>query len=191
MAEPPPPGPRPESEGPATPPSRRRVGAAVRGLAIDLSPLRTSRSFRQLWIGELISTTGRQITVVALPFQVFVLTGSSLAVGMIGLVQVVPLIAASILGGAVVDRLDRRKLILWSETALAATSGLLLLGAIHGEPPLWYLYSVAGLQAAFFGINTPTRSAVVPNCSPPRSRWAPCWPGSSWGSAEVRSISSA
>lgn len=110
--------------------------------------------------------TGRQITVVALPFQVFVLTGSSLAVGLIGLAQVVPLIVFSIAGGAIADRVDRRQLLVATEFGMAATSVLLLLGALAGDPPLWYLYSVTGLQAGISGLNSPARSAAVPNIVP-------------------------
>src|SRR5437773_5116374 len=87
-----------------------RAGVAIRGLAIDVTPLRVSRDFRLLWGGELISTTGRQITTVALPAQVFLQTHSSLLVGVIGLIQVVPLAVFSIVGGAAADRVDRRKL---------------------------------------------------------------------------------
>jgi MFS family permease len=151
-----------EAEGHAVP-RLSRAGAALRGLAIDLSPLRDSRDFRLLWTGELVSQTGRQITVVALPYQVFRLTGSSLAVGLIGLVQVVPLIVFSQIGGAVADRVDRRKLILVTELGLAVSSVLLMLGALSHHAPLWYLYSVAGLQAGLSGVNSPTRSAAVPN----------------------------
>jgi MFS family permease len=135
-------------------------------LAVDITPLRRYRDFRLLWIGELVSTTGRQITVVALPFQVFLLTRSSLAVGLIGLVQVVPLIVFSVAGGAIADRMDRRKLLIVTELGLAATSGLLLVGAISGHPPLWYLYMVTGLQAGISGVNAPARSAAVPNLVP-------------------------
>jgi predicted MFS family arabinose efflux permease len=157
----PPPGPERDAESQG--PRLARAGAAIRGLAVDITPLRESRDFRALWLGELISVTGRQITVVALPFQIFLLTRSPLAVGLIGLVQVIPLIVASVAGGAIADRMDRRLLLLITEVGLAATSGLLLFGAIVEHPPLWYLYAVSGAQAAIFGINTPTRSAAIPN----------------------------
>jgi MFS family permease len=138
----------------------------VRGLAVDVTPLRQSRDFRMLWLGELVSTMGRQITVVALPFQVYLLTRSPLAVGMIGLVEVVPLVASTIAGGAIADRMDRRKLILVTEFGMAATSALLLVGVLVGQPHLWYLYTVAGLQAAIAGVNNPSRSAAVPSLVP-------------------------
>jgi MFS family permease len=140
-----------------------RAGVALRGLAIDIRPLKESRDYRLLWIGELVSLTGRQITVVALPLQVFLLTKSSLAVGMIGLVQVAPLILVSVGGGALADRVDRRLLIVATEFGLAGTSLLLLLGAIAQYPPLWYLYAVAAVQSAILALNSPTRSAAVPN----------------------------
>jgi MFS family permease len=140
----------------------RPARGVLRELAVDITPLRRSRDYRLLWFGQLISTTGRQITLVALPFQVFQLTGSALAVGLIGLAELVPLILFSIVGGAVADRVDRRKLLLATEVGLAATSGMLLAGAALGQPPLWFLYLVAALQAALMAVNQPTRSAMVP-----------------------------
>ena len=113
-----------------------------------------------------MSNTGRQITVVALPYQVFVQTRSPRAVGLIGRVEVVPLGVATIGGGAVADRVDRRKLLLVTEIGLAATSALFVAGAVAGNPPLWYLYTVTGVQAGIYGINTPTRSAAIPNLVP-------------------------
>ena len=155
-----------EVPGSSIPPRRSRTASLIRGLAVDITPLRRSRDFRLLWFGQLVSNTGRQITVVALPYQVFVQTRSPLAVGLIGLVEVVPLVVATIGGGAVADRIDRRKLLLVTEIGLAATSGLFVAGAVVGHPPLWYLYAVTGLQAGIYGINTPTRSAAIPNLVP-------------------------
>lgn len=135
----------------------------VRGLAIDVNPLRQSRDFRLIWAGQLISLTGRMITTVALPFQVYLLTRSSLAVGLIGLVEVVPLVVFGIAGGPIADRVDRRRLLLVTELGLVGTSSLLFAGALAGHPPLSYVYAVAGLQAGLTGVNAPTRSATIPN----------------------------
>jgi hypothetical protein len=151
------------SDPPDRPAAGARAAAAIRGLAVDISPLRESRDFRLLWLGELVSMVGRQITVVALPFQIFLLTRSPLAVGLIGLAQLVPLIAATIAGGAVADRIDRRKLILLTEIGMAVSTALLLLGALADRPPLWFLYTATGLSAGISGINLPARSAAVPN----------------------------
>lgn len=144
-------------------PRRARPGALLRRLTIDVSPLRASRDYRLLWTGQLISTVGRQVTLVALPFQVFQLTRSSLAVGLIGLAEVVPLVLSSVGGGPLVDRFDRRRLLLVTEVALAGTTSLLLVGALVGDPPVGYLYGVAALHAAISGLNWPTRSAIIPN----------------------------
>jgi MFS family permease len=144
-------------------PRLTRAATALRGLALDLTPLRTSRDFRVLWVGELVSIVGRQITVVALPVQVFLLTRSSFDVGLIGLAQLGPLIVFSVGFGHVVDRVDRRRLILVTEFGIAGATGLLLLGAIQGHPSLGYLFVAAGLQAAVGALNHPARSAAVPN----------------------------
>jgi len=132
-------------------------------MALDLAPLRTSREFRLLWLGEVVSHTGRHITVVALPFQVWELTHSPLAIGIIGLVQIVPLIGFSLVGGAVADAVDRRKLLIWTQVGLTATSLLLVGGAVAGDPPLWFVYLAAGLIAGLSAIDAPARSAAIPN----------------------------
>jgi hypothetical protein len=154
-----------ETEGHAVP-RLSRAGAAVRRMAIDVTPLRESRAFRLLTFGQLISLTGRQVTTVALPIQIYLLTHSTFALGLVGLVQIVPLAVFSIWGGTWADRFDRRRLILITEWGLAATSVLFLLGAIHGHPPVWYLYLVVAVQTGFFAVNSPTRSAVVPSVVP-------------------------
>ena len=118
-------------DAPAPIPSRlARAGKRIRSLAIDLSPLRESRDFRLLWLGEVVSHTGRHVTVVALPYQVFLLTRSSLAVGMIGLVQFVPLIVFAIVGGVVADRADRKKLLVATQAGLGCVSVLLVLASV-------------------------------------------------------------
>jgi MFS family permease len=165
------PGSRPsaEDELPEAPGPRNRRGAAARAaafarrMALDLTPLRTSRQFRLLWLGEMVSHTGRHITVVALPFQVYELTRSPLAVGIIGLVQIVPLIGFSLVGGAIADAMDRRKLLILAQVGLTATSLLLVGGAIAGNPPLWFVYVAAGLIAGLSAIDAPARSAAIPN----------------------------
>src|SRR4051812_33932420 len=90
----------------------------LRALAIDPTPLRSSRDFRLLWFGHAISFTGSVITTVALPWEVFTLTHSSLAVGLLGLAELVPLLVLSIVGGAVADTVARRALFLGPGNAL-------------------------------------------------------------------------
>jgi MFS family permease len=156
-------------DAPAPLPSRlSRAGARIRGLALDLTPLRESRQFRLLWLGEVISHTGRHITVVALPFQIYNQTRSALAVGLIGLVQVVPLIACSIVGGVVADAVDRRKILLVTQVGLAGSSLLLVAGAVVGDPPLWVPYGAAALIAALTGLQEPARIAAIPTLVDPK-----------------------
>jgi MFS family permease len=156
-----------EEDAPQGQPSRRyRAARAVRATVVDLSPLRISREFRLLWIGELISHTGRHITMVALPFQVYQLTDSPLAVGLIGLAQFVPLVVFSLLGGAIADAWDRRRLLLISQAGSMVASLLLVAGALADRPPLWFLYATAALSSAFAAFDSPARTAAIPNLVP-------------------------
>ncbi len=140
----------------------------LRSLAVDIGALRESQPFRRLWLGQAISLTGRQITTVAVPFQVYVLTGSALAVGALGLVQVVPLITASLWAGVIADRMDRRRILLVTQLGLAACSGLLALGALLTHPPLVGIYIVVAVAAGIAAVDAPTRTAVIPNLVRPQ-----------------------
>jgi MFS family permease len=136
-------------------------GWATRLLA-DVTPLRESRDFRLLYLGQLVSATGTQFTVVAAPIQVFQLTGSSLAVGLLGLAQLVPLVVGSLVGGALADQYDRRRLLLLAQVLLGLCSVGLTLNAFAAQPRLWLIYALTGGTAAFTGLDMPTRNAAVP-----------------------------
>ncbi|MEX0743380.1 MAG: MFS transporter, partial [Actinomycetota bacterium] len=110
-------------------------------MAIDLSPLRVSRDFRRLFLGLAVSELGYQFTLVATFIQVFELTGSPAAVGLIGLVGLVALVVGTLVGGAFVDVVDRRTLLVVAQVGFMTASGILLVGAIHGDPPLWVVYA--------------------------------------------------
>jgi len=152
------------TEPPAT--RRRAVAGHIRGLAVDLSPLRSSRDFRLLWGGEIVSQIGSQITLVALFVQVFRITDSPAAVGVIGLVQLVPMILVSIGVGPQIDRRDRRILLIVAQLGLMASSVALLGGALAGSPPLGLLYAAAAVNAAFFSLSMATRAAMTPRLVP-------------------------
>lgn len=137
--------------------------AGLRQIFVDVTPLRTSRDFRLLLSGRFISAAGRQITLVAIFYQVYQLTQSAAAVGLVGLIQLVPLLFTSIAGGPVVDRVDRRKLLIATQFGQALASGLLLAGALAGRPPLALVYAAAALAAAIGGVEGPTGSAITPN----------------------------
>ena len=150
----------PSDTSDAHPPGR------FRRIALDLSPLR-ERDFRLLWSGEMFSEIGSNITLVAVLLQVDALTHSPAAVGLIGLVQLVPLMAASLFGGSLIDRMDRRRLLLVAQIGQAGASALLLAGALADQTPLAVVYVGAGLVAGFSGFSLATRSAMTPSLVPP------------------------
>src|SRR3954468_9508475 len=98
-------------------------------MLLDISPLRRSREFRLLYAGQTISFVGSMLTYVAVPYQVYQLSHSSWYVGLLGAAQLVPLLVAALLGGALADSLDRRRMLFVSELVLAAGSAALMLNA--------------------------------------------------------------
>lgn len=144
------------------PPLRHRLSGALTGLAVDTGALRESAAFRRLSGGQLVSLIGRQITTVAVPYQVYVLTRSPVLVGLLGLAQVIPLIAVSLVGGGIADRVDRRRLLLVTQALLGLCSLALLLGALS-HPPVVYLFAVVALASCVAALDAPTRTAIVPN----------------------------
>jgi predicted MFS family arabinose efflux permease len=134
----------------------------ARRLLIDLTPLRRSRDLRCLVIGELASVLGTQLTTVAVPYQVYELTRSSLDVGLASLAQLFPLIAGSLLGGSAVDALDRRRLLMVAQVLMAGCSAGLAVNVDLG-PSLWPLFVLPALAAGFGGLDDAGRNAIVPN----------------------------
>ncbi len=132
----------------------------LRALALDLTPLRTSREFRLLWAGQGISFFGSQMTYVAIPVQVFMLTGSTLSVGLIGVCELVPLLLSAFVGGAMADSWNRRVLIRISEIGFMSVAALLLLNATVGEPRVWPLFVLSAFAAAFDGLQRPSLEAL-------------------------------
>lgn len=134
-------------------------------LLLDTTPLRNP-AYRRLWIGHGVSFTGFQITSVAVPVQVYQLTDSSFWVGVLGVVNLVPLIVFGLWGGAVADHMDRRRLLLASSLLTwAATLGLLAQAVLRLDL-LWLIMAVVALQATGFAISSPTRGAIVPRLFP-------------------------
>ncbi|WP_309032444.1 MFS transporter, partial [Streptomyces alfalfae] len=103
----------------------------------DLSPWRSTRDFRLLWVQGLVTYFGSFMAMVALPLQIKELTDSPLAVGAMGAVELVPLVVFGLYGGALADAADRRKVILLSEAALGLLAAILLVNALLPEPMLW------------------------------------------------------
>lgn len=143
-------------------PRAERVRTAVRGFAVDASPLRASRDYRRIWLGMLVSELGHQFALVATYVQVTQLTGSPAAVGAIGLFGFVALVVGTLVGSSFVDAYDRRTILIFSQVGYMAASGTLLLGALHGDPPIGLVYGAVALIAALSAIDLPTRSAMTP-----------------------------
>jgi MFS family permease len=138
-----------------------------RRLSLDLSPLRTSRDFRLVFIAGLVTAFGSFISYVTIPYQVAKLTDDPLMVGLIGVCELLPLIFMSFVGGALADYIDRRLLVLGSEAALALICGILLINSLSDEPNLWLLYVAAFLTAAVAGLQRPALQAMVPRLVKP------------------------
>jgi MFS family permease len=133
-----------------------------RGWAIDTTPLRNPH-YRRLFWGVAATMLGQQMTLVAVPFQVYALTGSSLLVGVTSIVALVPLIVFGLLGGAIADAMDRRKLMLVTSAGAAVTSALLAGQALlPGGGHLVLLWLLTAFVSGFAAVNQPTRSAVIP-----------------------------
>ena len=130
--------------------------------AIDLTPLKKYPDFRNLWASGLITYLGSMITYVALPFQIKELTNSYIAVGLIGAVELVPLIIFGLYGGVLADKVDRRKMILYTEIALALMTFSLFINSQLDNPSLIWIYVVAGTFAALDGLQRPSADAILP-----------------------------
>jgi MFS family permease len=129
---------------------------------MDFTPLRRHRDFRWLFSAQFVSFLGTMVTYVALPYQMFKLTGSSLAVGLLGLAELLPLLLTAFLGGALADAVDRRRMVLVTELGLGLGSGLLAFAAFSGHPPVWTLYAVAAFMSALNGLQRPSLEALTP-----------------------------
>ncbi len=129
---------------------------------VDVRPLRLVSGYRWLYAGMFLGHTGRQLAVVAVPIHIFELTGSTLAVGLLGLAQLVPLLLVSLIGGALADAVDRRKLIVLAQIVLAATGALLLANSVSDNPAIWPLYVLSAINAGVFAIDAPARHALLP-----------------------------
>src|SRR3954470_6384098 len=128
---------------------------------LDVAPLRKSREFRLLYAGQTVSFLGSMLTYVAIPYQVYQLSHSSFYVGLLGTAQLVPLLLAALLGGAMADSLDRRRMLLVSELALAACSAALLVNARLAQPNVWALFGVSAAMSAVNGFHRPALEAMT------------------------------
>lgn len=129
---------------------------------MDISPLRESPAYRRLWIGMALSAIGAPLTLVAMSLQVYALTQSTFAVGMIGVFSLIPLVAAGLYGGSIVDAHDRRKIAILASIVLWAVTLGVAFQAWLNLDQVWLLYLFAAVQSAAMGINQAARSAIIP-----------------------------
>ncbi|MFZ9044005.1 MAG: MFS transporter [Candidatus Nanopelagicaceae bacterium] len=134
----------------------------MRKYAIDLSPLKKYRDFKLLFTAGLFSYFGSMITFVALPFQVKELTGSFWAVGLIGVVEIIPLIVFSLYGGVLADYLDRKKMIWFTEFGTLIATSILLINSLQEKPSVILIFVIAAIFAALSGLKRPSQDAILP-----------------------------
>jgi len=134
----------------------------VRKNAIDLSPLKKYRDFKLLFTAGLFSYFGSMITFVALPFQVKELTGSFWAVGLIGVVEIIPLIVFGLYGGVLADYLDRKKMIWFTEFGTLIATSILLINSLQEKPSVILIFFIAAIFAALSGLKRPSQDAILP-----------------------------
>jgi MFS family permease len=137
----------------------------LRSWIADTRPLRNPH-FRRLWTANIVTVVGAQLTVVAVPAQIYAETGSSAYVGLTGVFGLVPLVVFGLWGGALADVIDRRTLLVVTTFGMIGTSTLFWLQAWWGNTDVWLLLGLFSLQQAFFAVNQPTRSAVLPRLLP-------------------------
>ena len=134
---------------------------------MDVTPLRASREYRLLFTGQFVSYFGSAISYVVLPVQMYQLTKSSFAVGMLGVAEFVPMFAMSFVGGALADYVDRRRLIIVSEIGMTLCCGVLAVNALLPQPQVWILFLIASLFAALSAMHRPAMEALTPRILPP------------------------
>jgi MFS family permease len=132
---------------------------------IDLRPLRR-RHFRNLWLGQAISSIGAEIAIVAVPYQAYTLTHSTAVVGLLGLASLAPLLVVPLVGGALADAVDRRTLLLRTETGMAVVAALFLVNSLLAQPRVWVLFVLQALAVGIFSLGRPARATLTPRLVP-------------------------
>ena len=158
--------PAPGNGRPGTVTRGAALRSRVRGLALDTTPVRVSRPYRNLLVGDAVSVVGTQVTAVAVPLQVYDQTGSAFAVGLVGLAGLLPIVLFGLYGGAVADAVDRRRLVLCTTVGQALLAAVLLVQALADLQHTGLLYAVVAGQSALFALDSPARQAFIPRLLP-------------------------
>ncbi|MCW5959157.1 MAG: MFS transporter [Pyrinomonadaceae bacterium] len=138
----------------------------LKNLALDITPLKVSRDYRLLFIGQLISFFGTMMTFIVVPVQMFQLTNSSLYVGLLGVAEFVPMFFLAFIGGALADSVDRRKMLRLTEVGQTITVAILLINALLPDPHIWVLFVAVAFHAGLAGLQRPSFEALIPKIVP-------------------------
>ena len=155
-------------EPPGEPGEGRKVPltrSRLRRIGPDTRPL-TIPAYRRLFLGQVTTVIGAMLTTVAVQQQIFDITQSSAWVGIASLVALVPLVVFGLIGGAIADTYDRRKLLMITSTGIALSSIGLWIAALVGSESVWTVLVLLAVQQGFFAVNQPTRSAIIPRIVP-------------------------
>ncbi len=158
------PDPLPQEQPPVDAGAARRstLSRVVSSIAVDVSPLRDSRDFRLLFIGQGVSFAGTMITYVAVPYQAYTLSRSSLVVGLVSVTELLPILVMSFVGGGLADTIDRRRMVRITEAGLCAVTAILVINAALPHPQLWVLFVSVGIAAGIDALQRPSLDAMVP-----------------------------
>nr|WP_231126347.1 MFS transporter [Motilibacter aurantiacus] len=137
-------------------------------MLLDLAPLREIPDFRRLWLGNSLSGAGAQLTAVAVGLQVYDVTGSTFAVGLVGAFALVPLVAMGLYGGAITDAHDRRRVVLVTGLGMLAVAAAFALQAGLSLDDVWLLYVLVAVQQGCYAVSSAARASIVPRLLPAR-----------------------
>jgi MFS family permease len=137
------------------------------GLSIDLTPLRVSRDYRLLFTSQTVSFFGSMMSYVVLPWQMYQLTRSSLAVGLLAAAEFVPMLTMAFIGGALADSVDRRRMVLTTESFSALVGVVMILNSLLPHPRVWVLFVCAVVFAGLSALKRPSLEALTPRLVPP------------------------
>jgi MFS family permease len=152
------------TEAPGRPPDTESPGVRelVGKLRLDWTPLRESKPFRRLWAAQSASFIGSEVGYVALSFQVYALTNSTLAVGLLALTELIPMLTMTLVGGAFADAFDRRRLMLLQQCGMIVGAAIALGNALASHPQAWVCFVSAFVSVAFFAFGAGAQRSLLP-----------------------------
>jgi len=157
-----------QTESPGRPPDTESPGVRelIGKLKLDPTPLRESPAFRRLWLAQSASFIGSEVGYVALSYQVYALTGSTLAVGLLALTELVPMLTMTLVGGALADAFDRRRLMLLQQCGMIVGTAIILANTASGDPQVWPCFLGVFVTVAAFAFGAGAQHSLLPKLVP-------------------------